>query len=255
MTVLIIKTAASILIGFLAGPAAVYVFNHMPAGWLCEYGEDPSDDLRLTAGEKRIKENPWRWVYAVGFIGLCLRLSLFEYEEGGLLSVQSGVTAMTTQLAAAGLIACWILLIIALADLKFMIIPDQFVLLLALSSIGFAPLWRNDSSGWETLNGFWQPLIGMAIGGGFMLLCAIAGKLIFRQEAFGVGDVKLCAAMGLVLGINGTVAAVAAAVIISGFVAAAGLASGRYRKGDRKPLGPYLCGCATAYIFIAMPFA
>jgi len=113
MTVLIIKTAASILIGFLAGPAAVYVFNHMPAGWLCEYGEDPSDDPRLTAGEKRIKENPWRWVYAVGFIGLCLRLSLFEYEEGGLLSVQSGVTAMTTQLAAAGLIACWILLIIA----------------------------------------------------------------------------------------------------------------------------------------------
>ena len=255
MTVLIIKIAASILIGFFAGPAAVYVFNHMPAGWLCEYGEDPAEDPRLAAGEKRIKENPWRWVYAVGFIGLCLRLSLFEYEEDGLLSVQPEVTAMTTQLAAAGLIACWILLIIALADLKFMIIPDQFVLLLALSSIGFAPLWRHESSGWETLNGFWQPLIGMVIGGGFMLLCAIAGKLIFRQEAFGFGDVKLCAAMGLVLGINGTVAAVAAAVIISGFFAAAGLASGRYRKGDRKPLGPYLCGCAIAYIFIAMPFA
>ena len=255
MTVLIIKIAASILIGFFAGPAAVYVFNHMPAGWLCEYGENPAEDPGLAAGEKRIKENPWRWVYAVGFIGLCLRLSLFEYEEGGLLSVQSEATTMTTQLAAAGLIACWILLIIALADLKFMIIPDQFVLLLALSSIGFAPLWRNDSSGWETLNGFWQPLIGMAIGGGFMLLCAIAGKLIFRQEAFGFGDVKLCAAMGLVLGINGTIAAVAAAVIISGFVAAAGLVSGRYRKGDRKPLGPYLCGCAIAYIFIAMPFA
>ena len=255
MTVLIIKIAASILIGFFAGPAAVYVFNHMPASWLCEYGEDPAKDPRLAAGERRIKENPWRWVYSVGFICLCLRLSLFEYEEGGLLSVQPEVTTMTTQLAAAGLIACWILLVIALADLKFMIIPDQFVLLLALSSIGFAPLWRSDTSGWENLNGFWQPLIGMVIGGGFMLLCAIAGRLIFRQDAFGFGDVKLCAAMGLVLGINGTVAAVAAAVIISGFVAAAGLASGRYRRGDRKPLGPYLCGCAMAYILIAMPFA
>ena len=255
MTVLIIKIAASILIGFFAGPAAVYVFNHMPASWLCEYGEDPAKDPRLTAGERRIKENPWRWIYSVGFICLCLRLALFEYEEGGLLSVQPEVTTMTTQLAAAGLIACWILLVIALADLKFMIIPDQFVLLLALSSIGFAPLWRSDTSGWENLNGFWQPLIGMVIGGGFMLLCAIAGRLIFRQDAFGFGDVKLCAAMGLVLGINGTVAAVAAAVIISGFVAAAGLASGRYRRGDRKPLGPYLCGCAMAYIFIAMPFA
>lgn len=255
MTVLIIKIAASILIGFFAGPAAVYVFNHMPASWLCEYGEDPAKDPRLTAGERRIKENPWRWIYSVGFICLCLRLALFEYEEGGLLSVQPEVTTMTTQLAAAGLIACWILLVIALADLKFMIIPDQFVLLLALSSIGFAPQWRSDTSGWENLNGFWQPLIGMVIGGGFMLLCAIAGRLIFRQDAFGFGDVKLCAAMGLVLGINGTVAAVAAAVIISGFVAAAGLASGRYRRGDRKPLGPYLCGCAMAYILIAMPFA
>ena len=96
-------------------------------------------------------------------------------------------------------------------------------------------------------------LIGMVIGGGFMLLCAVAGKLIFGQEAFGFGDVKLCAALGLVLGINGTIATLAAAVIISGFVAAGGLASGKYRKGDRKPFGPYLCGCAMAYILIALP--
>ena len=259
MTVLIIKIAASIIMGFFAGPAAVYVFNHMPAGWLCEYGEDPYKNPRLAKGEKRIKENPWRWVYSVGFICLCLRLSLIEYTDGQL-SVQSGATTLTTQLAAAGLIACWILLIIALADLKFMIIPDQFVLLLALSSIGFAPLWRTDAGmemnaggAWEHLDGFWQPLLGMVIGGGFMLLCALAGKLIFKQTAFGFGDVKLCAAIGLVLGINGTIAAVAAAVIISGFVAAAGLAAGRYSKRDQKPLGPYLCGCAMAYIIIAMP--
>ncbi|MGX8774001.1 MAG: prepilin peptidase [Bacillota bacterium] len=270
MTVLIIKIAASILLGFFAGPAVVYVFNHMPASWLCEYGEDPAKDPRLAKGEKRIKENPWRWVYAVGFICLCLRLSLIEYSEGRL-SVQPEVTTMTTQLAVAGLIACWILMIIALADLKFMIIPDQFVLLLALSSIGFAPLWRDGGakaaytqmdpgiaasatgSVWYSLGGFWQPLLGMVIGGGFMLICALVGKLIFKQDAFGFGDVKLCAAMGLVLGINGTVASVAAAVIISGFVAAAGLASGRYGKKDQKPLGPYLCGCAMAYILIVMP--
>ena len=97
------------------------------------------------------------------------------------------------------------------------------------------------------------PIIGMVIGGGFMLLCAAIGKLIFGQEAFGFGDVKLCAALGLVLGINGTIASVAAAVIISGFVAAGGLASGKYRKGDRKPFGPYLCGCAMAYILVALP--
>lgn len=245
MTILIIKIAASILIGFFAGPAAVYVFNHMPAGWLTEYGEDPSKDPRLAKGEKRIKENPWRWVYSVGFICLCLRLSLLEYG-GGRLDVQPQITTETTQLALAGLIACWILLIIALADLKFMIIPDQFVLLLALTAIGFIPMWKDGE-------GFWQPLIGMAIGGGFMLLCTAAGKLIFRQDAFGFGDVKLCAAIGLILGVNGTIATVAAAIILSGFVAAAGLASGRYHKGEQKPFAPYLCGCAMAYMIIALP--
>ena len=263
MTILIIKIAASIIIGFFAGPATVYVFNHMPAGWLCEYGEDPGKDPRLAKGEKRIKENPWRWVYSVGFICLCLRLSLIEYS-GGQLNVQPELTIETGQVALAGLVACWLLLIIALADLKFMIIPDQFVLLLALSSIGFAPLWevdrletamRNEVDGlWASLDGFWQPLIGMAIGGGFMLLCTIAGKLIFKQDVFGFGDVKLCAAIGLVLGINGTIAAVAAAVILSGFVAAGGLATGKYRRNEQKPFGPYLCGCAIAYIFIVLPF-
>ncbi len=272
MSVLIVKIAVSIIVGFFAGPAAVYVFNHMPARWLCEYGEDPEKNPKLAKelaeGEKRIKENPWRWVYAVGFICLCLRLSLIEYSDGQL-SVQPEVTTATTQLALAGLIACWLMLIIALADLKYMIIPDQFVLLLALSSIGFIPLWKEEFSlaggsrlptsgylvgtGIAWPEGFWQPFIGMVIGGGFMFLCAVAGKLIFKQDAFGFGDVKLCAAIGLVLGINGTIATVAAAVIISGFAAVTGLASGRYRKNDQKPLGPYLCGCAMAYIIIVMP--
>mgnify|MGYP003589018438 CR=1 FL=1 len=270
MTILIIKIGACILIGFFAGPAAVYVFNHMPERWLHEYGEDgtagedaqtpqstapgiPQKPRQLCPpGEKRLKENPWRWVYAVGFICLLLRLSLVEYSSG-FLDVSAELSLQSIQIAFAGLIVCWLLLIIALADLKYMIIPDQFVLLLALSAVGFAPLFEK---GWTAADGrvymagIWQPLIGMAIGGGFMLLCFLAGKLIFKQDAFGFGDVKLCAAIGLVLGINGTVAAVAAAVMISGFAAAAGLAAGKYKKYDQKPLGPYLCGCAMAYILV-----
>ncbi|MCF0144027.1 MAG: prepilin peptidase [Firmicutes bacterium] len=251
VTVLIIKIAASILVGFFAGPAAVYVFNHMPDKWLCDYGQtvpvpvrrqDPQTDARneMQNGiQKRIKENPWRWVYSVGFICLCLRLSLAPYADG-FIDVPLEETICSSQIALAGLAACWVMLIIALADIKYMIIPDQFVLFLALTAIGFAPMYESIT----------QPLMGFAIGGGFMLICAVAGKIIYKQDAFGFGDVKLCGAMGLVLGINGTVAAIAAAVIISGFVAAAGLATKRYKKNDQKPLGPYLCGCGMAYILV-----
>lgn len=249
--ILMIKIASSIIAGFFAGPAAVYVFNHMPERWLCEYGETPKPAEQPV---KRIKENPWRWIYSAGFICLCLRLSTV-YDSTGTASVRQSVES--AQIAAAGLIICWIMLIIALADLKYMIIPDQFVLMLAISSIGFMPLWDAEGAAaaegiWQELTGFWQPLLGMVIGGGAMLMFAAAGKLIFRQEAFGFGDVKLCAAMGLVLGINGTIASIAAAVIISGFAAAAGLASGKYKKTDQKPMGPYLCGCAMAYILLVI---
>lgn len=327
MIILIIKIAMSIIINFFAGPAAVWVFNHMPAKWLCDYDESPEERERLvglpgtltgsvedgrSAGEagkagvscgpeKRIKENPWRWVYAVGFICLCLRLSLADILDGfleaqnqnpstGPDSVEDGFARIlssavqsdagaSAQLAIAGLATCWILLIIALADLKYMIIPDQFVLLLAVSAVGFTGFFKHmaegamistgggasegatggATSGWpgnwpgDVLGAFGQPLIGFAIGAGFMLICALAGRLIYKQQVFGFGDVKLCGAMGLVLGINGIIATMAASVIISGFVAAAGLAAGKYKPRQQKPLGPYLCGCAMAYIFIVMP--
>lgn len=231
MIIIAAKIACSIAVGFFAGPAAVYVFNHMPAEWLCEYGEKAVPEKRA-----HIKENPWRWVFSFGFICVCLRLSMLDLTIG------------TAQLAAAGLAACWLMLVISLADIKCMIIPDQFVIMLAISAIGFVPVWDT----LQNPQGIWQPLIGMLIGGGFMLLCSLMGKLIFRKEAMGFGDVKLMAAIGLVLGIRGTIISMAAALLISGGAAAAGLMSGRWKKDDAKPLGPYLCGCAIAYIVLVI---
>ena len=43
--ILIIKCLAAILAGIFEGNGAVYIFNHIPAEWLCEYGEKPGDEL------------------------------------------------------------------------------------------------------------------------------------------------------------------------------------------------------------------
>lgn len=242
MVIIYIKIVASILAGFFAGMGAVYIFNKMPAKWLCDYGETPRQEL-TDPYVQRIKGNPWRWVYAVGFIGLCLRLSLADMGSQGMDSVQ---------LAVAGLFACWALLIIGLADLKYMIIPDQFVIMLALTAVGFVPFYKGEMLLGPP--GIWQPVIGMCIGGGFMLAVAGIGALILKKEVMGFGDVKLCAAMGLVLGVAGTIAVLVAAILISGAVAAVGLVSGKVKPDEHKPLGPFLAGSAMAYIFIAMPF-
>ena len=245
----IIKIASSILIGFFAGPAIVYFFNRLPAKWLCDYGETPSAEL-TDPNVKRIKENPWRWVYAVGFICLCLRLSLANLMpsvvQGGHVFL-SGLQAEPlsdldcAQLALAGLVTCWLLLMIALADLKYMIIPDQFVIMLAISAIGFMP-FRGDMM---------RPLLGLAIGGGAMLVIAGIGALA-KREMIGFGDVKLCAALGLVLGLRGTIITLILAVLAAGAYAAVGLARGRLKKTDHLPMGPFICGSAMAYIFIAL---
>lgn len=244
MTIMIVKIAASILLGFFAGPAIVYVFNHIPASWLCEYGELPADNPKFAEElkdphYKRLKENPWRWVYAAGFMCLCIKISLSEYQ-GGMLDVPFSESLASGQVALAALISCWLMLIIALADLKYMIIPDQFVLLLVLSGIGFFP----------TFGGVLQPLVGMLIGGGSLLLVSGLGKLIFHSSSVGFGDVKLAAALGIVLGIKGTIMSIACAFIFCGVAAAAGLATKRLKKTDFLPLGPFLCGAAMAYILL-----
>ena len=225
MTMIIIKAAAGVIIGTLAGFSAVYIFNKMPASWLCDYGEKPSEEL-ADPHIQRVKEWPWRWIYAAAFSCLLVRLSFFD-----------------VQFAVAALFACWALLIIGLADLKYMIIPDQFVIMLALSAFGFIPFYDN----------LWQPAMGAVIGGGVMLMAALLGGAAFKKEVMGFGDVKLFACLGLVFGAKGTIIVLIGSALCSGIAAAIGLASGKYKKDDMKPLGPYICGWGIIYLFVIYP--
>lgn len=225
MAIILIKTSISLVLGILAGCAAIYIFNKMPAAWLCDYGETPPQEL-TDPYVQRVKGFPWRWIYAAGFACLLIRLTFFDI-----------------QFAAAGLFACWALLIIGLADLKYMIIPDQFVIMLALSAFGFVPFHQS----------VWQPVLGAFMGGGVMLLVALLGGAAFKKEVMGFGDVKLMASLGLALGLRGIIIVLVGASICSGAAAAIGLALGRYKKDDVKPLGPYICAWGAIYVFILFP--
>lgn len=246
MTILYVKTIAAIAFGFFAGLAAVYIFNRMPARWLCDYGETPPPEME-DPSIQRLKGWPWRWIIAGGMACLSVRLVWTEIHRppAGFDGLPPDLIQLISQcqFTLAGVLACWAMLVIGLADLKYMIIPDQFVIVLAIAGMGFLPLHES----------LYQPLGGLAIGGGVMLLVALMGKLAYRKEVMGFGDVKLCAAMGLGLGIPGTIFALAAASLLSGFIAAIGLARRKYSKDDMKPLGPYLAGAAIFYIFIVWP--
>ena len=246
MTTILIKSIIAAALGFLAGQAAVYIFNKMPASWLCEYGETPPQEI-TDPYVQRVKGWPWRWVYSGGLACLCIRLVFapIHHLPGGFygLPLEQAQLLGQCQFALAGLVACWAMLILGLADLKYQILPDQFVIMLALASMGFLPFHEN----------LWQPLGGLALGGGVMLMVAAMGTAAFGKEVMGFGDVKLCAAMGLGLGLKGMIFVLAAASLLSGTYAAIGLARRKLHKDDMRPLGPWLTGAGIFYIFILWP--
>ena len=97
-------------------------------------------------------------------------------------------------------------LMIAICDIKYLIIPDQFTI--ALAVLGLAVSIYDIIRGYGILHvTWWSPLAGAAMGAAVMLLIDLIGKLIYKKEGMGFGDVKLFAAVGMITGFPGTILA------------------------------------------------
>jgi len=217
---LLIIIGASIIAGVIAGNGAVVAFNRMPASWLCDYNEEPEGELKQR-DVQRIKSYPWKAAFSMLFVIVGIKMAVYDW-----------------QYATAALVSMWALLIIALADQKYMIIPDQFVILLALSAFGYAPYY----------NSFLSPLYGALIGGGCMLFIGFVGKLIFKKEAVGFGDVKLFAATGLITGPVGVCLILAASSFLSCVVFGVKLIRKKIKRADVLPLGPFIAISTAVYL-------
>jgi len=214
---ILFKIVFFIAAGILAGLSVVYTFNRIPAKWLCDYNQKPDPGMW---GE-RIKKRPWTIVFILVFAASSLKL----LEQGFLYAIP-------------GIIALWLLLQIGIADMKYRIIPDQFVIALAVTAFGFIPFHSSYQS----------QLIGALVGGGSILLMGVVGKLLYRKEAMGFGDVKLFAAIGLLLGLKGVVIILILTVFSSALVFGAGLINGKIKIGEEQPLGPFIAASASFYI-------
>jgi leader peptidase (prepilin peptidase) / N-methyltransferase len=126
---------------------------------------------------------------------------------------------------------------IALIDLRHRIIPNRLTypaLLLFLVAVPAAWLLGGDVDPVRALE-------GLALFGGVLFLVAIVSR------GMGMGDVKLAALIGLVLGSLGlrwVGVAAGAAIVLGGLGAVVALAMGRGRK-SAIPFGPYLAAGAV----------
>lgn len=79
-------------------------------------------------------------------------------------------------------------------DVKDGILPDTLTGAFALAALGL-----HSVTGWSLISPE-QALAGVACGGGLVLLMRQVPLLLWKQETLGLGDVKLVAAGGLLLG-------------------------------------------------------
>lgn len=98
----------------------------------------------------------------------------------------------------------------------------------------------------------WQSsLIAGAVAGAVFLTIALGGSLLLRAEAMGMGDVKLAALVGLMLGVGYAATALMAGVVVAGLIAMALVVVRVKRVRDGIAYGPYLAAGAILSIFLA----
>jgi leader peptidase (prepilin peptidase)/N-methyltransferase len=138
-------------------------------------------------------------------------------------------------------------------DLEFRILPDEITIpgiAVGLAFSAGAPVVQGPPPFWPAhphAAGLVASVLGALVGGGVIFLVGVLGKLVFRKEAMGFGDVKFMAMVGAVLGWR--------AVLLT-FVLACFLGSifgiGKYlavRRMGYVPFGPFLSGGALGMLF------
>jgi leader peptidase (prepilin peptidase) / N-methyltransferase len=163
---------------------------------------------------------------------------LVELATGGLFA---GAAAAFPRVFSAALVAALLGLLVALSviDARHKIIPNRIVY---PSLVAFAVLVAVGAASGEGLSAVRAGIGFLAFGGGLLLVALISPR------GMGMGDVKLAALIGLVLGSFGlsyVAVAAGAAILAGGLGAMAVLAAGRRRTTI--PFGPYLAvGAAVA---------
>jgi prepilin signal peptidase PulO-like enzyme (type II secretory pathway) len=219
--ILLVKITILLIISIVSGNGIVVLFNHLPYKWFLNDGEKPTPEI-LGYEKQRLTSTPWKWIF----------VSLFATTTIYMNITISFLYAVTV------LIVMNLLLISTISDIKYGILPDQISIMIAVSSIGFFAL--HDS--WT------EQLYGAITGFSLLMLLWIAGKLIYKRDAVGGGDIKIFSSLGLAMGIKG----ILMIFIISTFLSAIHfgflLITKRAKLRDTRPMMPYIFMSFLIYV-------
>lgn len=156
----------------------------------------------------------------------------------------------------------WALIVVFWVDIDHRIIPNEITIPLTLAGIMLSPwfLMQPEDNLFDAIASLMGvnllivhptllSIAGAAIGGGIVLLIRWLGQLIYRQEAMGLGDVKLLMFVGSWLGPAGALKTLFLGAIIGGVVSILLLVIRRVGRRSYIPFGPFLAVGAVLALF------
>lgn len=169
---------------------------------------------------------PWRYPLVELLMGFVFAAIFFRY----------GLSLLTLEY----LIFAFGLITASFIDLDHMILPDRFTL--SGIVIGLLGAWLNPE------RAFLDALLGVLLGGGFLLAIAYFYLVVRKIEGMGGGDIKLLAWIGAVCGVQSLLFVLVASSLL-------GLIFGifyllRSNEGMKTgiPFGPYLSAAALIFL-------
>jgi leader peptidase (prepilin peptidase)/N-methyltransferase len=133
-------------------------------------------------------------------------------------------------------------------DFEHLIIPDRVTLGGIAAGLVFSILVPSLHGETSVLRSLMWSAIGVVAGAGSLWLMAMLGKLIFRKDAMGMGDVKLLGAIGAFLGTTSVALTILLSSLAGTVVGVTLIALQKKSLQSRIPYGPYLALAAVVWI-------
>ena len=138
-----------------------------------------------------------------------------------------------------------ILVLIFVVDYKDSTIPNRLALTVFEIGIIFTIIF-----GYIDFNIVINNFIGFVVGGAIFGIITLIGKLITNKEAMGFGDVKLMAALGLVMGFPKILMIAVTSFLIGAFISIVLLIIKKKKAKDNIPFGPFIVISTIIVMFI-----
>ena len=234
---LLIRITVAVVLAVIFGNGSVVLFNRVPARWFEDYTEEDIaagrfDEERKvlppklleadSMGRQRLPSTPWKYAFT-GYFAIC---GIYMAIRGSGLSFEIPA-----------LCVLFIVLLMAISDQLYKVVPDQFCIMLAISAAAFVDFHEK----------WWEPAAGAALGLGISLTILLLGNLLFGAGSIGGADIKFFTCMGLVTGRTGIAIIYILTTLLFALYSAVIIAAGKGSIRDRNPMLPSACAAVTIY--------